>query len=185
VKNKAIILIVIVIVAIVGILLGAQLTGLIDIKPVFADLPFVGKYFGESEKEQLYIAPLEDENSLLKERIALLEQEISQKEILTVEETEATNVKIAELESEVKRLTEELENLKDLDSKATELANYYGNMKPDEAVRIFENLDDETVIMILRKMQTDTVGKVLAAMEPIRAAKITRVLTDIERGEAE
>lgn len=53
------------------------------------------------------------------------------------------------------------------------LGNYYGEMKPDAAVKIMDNLSDDVVIGILRKLENDQVAKILSAMDPNRAATLT------------
>jgi flagellar motility protein MotE (MotC chaperone) len=57
-----------------------------------------------------------------------------------------------------------------------QLAKYYAEMKPKEAVAIMDMLDDDTVIGILINLESDQTAKILATMEPKRAARLVNKL---------
>ncbi len=72
---------------------------------------------------------------------------------------------------DLKKLAEERQ--KELNKRASKLANYYAGMKPQEAVEIMKNMDNEEVIVILNRMDDATASKILAMFDPARAAVIS------------
>jgi len=175
-KIPASVIVICILFAVIGGLWGSHAAGLINLTPVLSDLPVIGNYFiDEVQIDTNSISPLEIENKKLKERISKLGNE------LTNSQANETNYKeeINKLQNELSSLEAQIKMLQDQEKNALKLAEYYGQMKPKEVVPIFDNLDDDTVLSILTKMESSQTAKILAELEPLRAAKLTKVLTDI------
>lgn len=159
--------------AFAGLLLALNATGVFDLKTAMADMPVIGKRF-QTDDPFMIIAPLEDENKSLKKEIEEL------KTLLTEKEKAAENFNVLKDDylRQISQLEEKIINLSQKDVQSAQLAQIYSKMEDVEAVRIFDNLDDDTVIGILVKISADKTASFLAAMDPIRAAKLTAVLTD-------
>lgn len=118
-------------------------------------------------------SPTEKENLNLKKQVIDLKKQ--------VDELKKSNDSLKASKDEAVTNLQNIENTqKDKTSKASgykQLANYYANMKPAEAVKIMNNLDDETIIGILINLENEQAGKILAAMDPKRAAIIVSKMT--------
>lgn len=175
-NNKKLVLTIIilgVVFALIGLLLAMNASGVFDLKTALSDLPVIGNRF-KVEDPLMVVAPLEDKNTQLEEEIIGLKEVIGEKDkkIAAIDkEKEDYEFKIASLEKEI-------ETIKKKDAQSDQLAQIYGKMEDKQAVRIFNNLDDNTVVGILMKIPSEKTATFLAAMDPMRAAKLTAVLTD-------
>lgn len=175
-SNKKLILTILflgIIFALVGLLLAMNATGVFDIRTALADLPVIGQRFAV-EEELLIVKPLEEENFQLRQEIELLKKAIAEKE----QAAGNVNAEISKYTARISALEEQITKLEARDLQSAQLATYYSKMEDRQAVRIFDNLDDRTVLDILVKLPPDKAAGFLAAMDPMRAAKLTAVLTD-------
>lgn len=62
------------------------------------------------------------------------------------------------------------------EEKFIQLAKYYAEMKPKDAVNTMNLLSDNVVLGILTKLDSDQAAKILSAMEPKRAATLVDIL---------
>lgn len=162
-----------VIFAFAGLLLALNATGVFDIKAAMADMPVIGKRF-QTDDPLLIVEPLEDENKSLRKEIEELEALLAEREKTA---TDLNKLK-EDYQQQIEQLEAKIITISQKDTQNAQLAQIYSKMEDVEAVRIFNNLDDDTVIGILIKIPTDKTASFLAAMDPIRAAKLTAILTD-------
>jgi len=161
--------------ALIGALWGAHAAGLINLLPVLADLPVLGSYFATDEAIQnAEISPLEEENKGLNAKILELEKQLV--DFQTKESKYQDEIK--NLREQISQLEKQIQTLTDKEKNAAKTVEYYGQMKPKEIAPIFENLDDEKVVEILLGLEADHAAKILAELDPMRAAKLTKILTD-------
>lgn len=175
-SNKKLIMTIIVLglfFALIGLLLAMNATGVFDLKAALADLPVIGNRF-KTEDPLMVVEPLEDENLQLEKEIIELKAMIVEKENLV----SAFDKEREDYELKISLLKKEIDTVKQKDIQSDKLAQIYGTMKDKQAVQIFNNLDDETVISILMKIPSEKTAAFLAGMDPMRAAKLTAVLTD-------
>lgn len=109
---------------------------------------------------------------------------------------QATEMRINDKISEIKRLKEEMQTLlkeynQAEDSKVNGLVKIYESMKPKDAAKIFNELEMHILLDVVDKMSARKVAPVLASMDPMKAKDVTRELAefrrlrDISRGAAE
>ena len=120
---------------------------------------------------------LQLENQQLKAQIKGFQTQL---ETLKVE-NKAQLQKQQELEQKILSQTETVvkagdQTTKGSDTAYKQLAKYYAEMKPKEAVAIIDKLDDDTVIGILINLESDQAAKILATMDPKRAARLVNKL---------
>lgn len=161
--------------AILGGLWGVHASGLINLNTVLQDLPFVGKNFVEDEFVEI-ITPLEKENEALQGEINKLQQEISNLK----KEKKELEAKALALEKQAQGLDKKVNSLQKEEKEVFKLADYYNAMKAKEIVPIFEGLEDDLVLKILLQLEDKKVGQILAEMDPMRAAIITRSLSNVK-----
>lgn len=159
--------------ALFGLLLAMNATGVFDLKAALSNMPVIGNKF-KVEDPIMIVSPLEDENTELKKEIEGLKSALSEKdnEVLAFDkERQEFILKINTLEKEIK-------TVKQKDLQSDNLAQIYGKMDDKQAVKIFNNLDDSTVVGILMKIPSEKTASLLGGMDPMRAAKLTAILTD-------
>lgn len=175
-SNKKLVITIIIlgiIFALIGLLLAMNASGVFDLKAALADMPIIGDRF-KVEDPLMVVAPLEDQNKALQTEIEELKLLLAEKEkeLGTFDdEREKYELRITELEKSIAEVQQ-----KDIQSE--QLAQIYGKMEDKQAVRIFDNLDDNTVVSILLKIPSEKTASFLAGMDPMRAAKLTAILTD-------
>lgn len=174
-NKKLIITIVIlgIVFALIGLLLAMNASGVFDLKAALSDMPIIGDRF-KVEDPVMVVAPLEDENKQLRNEIEELEGLISEKD----KELTSFDQERQEYEDQITTLEERISEIEQKDIQSDQLAQIYGKMDEEEAVRIFDNLDDDTVVNILLKVPSEKTASFLSEMDPTRAAKLTAVLTD-------
>lgn len=175
-SNKKLVITIIIlgiIFALIGLLLAMNASGVFDLKAALADMPIIGDRF-KVEDPLMVVAPLEDQNKALQTEIEELKLLLAEKEkeLGTFDdEREKYELRITELEKSIAEVQQK-------DFQSDQLAQIYGKMEDKQAVRIFDNLDDNTVVSILLKIPSEKTASFLAGMDPMRAAKLTAILTD-------
>ena len=175
-SNKKLIITIIIlgiIFALIGLLLAMNATGVFDLKSALSDLPIIGERF-KVEDPVMVVAPLEDENKDLQRQIEELKLLLSEKE----KESASFDDERAEYELKITELEKSIAEIQQKDIQSDQLAQIYGKMEDKQAVRILDNLDDNTVVSILLKIPSEKTASFLAGMDPMRAAKLTAILTD-------
>ena len=81
-----------------------------------------------------------------------------------------------EMEAQVKEVTWELEQSKNEEKNASDLAKTFSSMKTDEMRPILKNIDDNTVKMIYKNINNRMKKNFLLALTPQRAASLTKQL---------
>lgn len=119
---------------------------------------------------------VQQENQKLKVQVKDLQKQL---EALKVE-NKAQVQKQQELEQQLISQSDNVNNTDESDSGTEssykQLAKYYAEMKPKEAVAIMDKLDDDTVIGILINLENEQTAKILATMDPKRAARLVNKL---------
>lgn len=167
------VIIICIIFALIGGLWGAQTAGVLDVKGIVSKLPFIEEDSGQIA--EIEISPLEEENTKLKDEIDRLNLQLNEANQILKSSID----EIGKLNEQIELLKNENTKLKNIDEITNNLVGYYQEMKPKEIVPIFENLDDEMVLRVMVKLDSNLVAKILAAMDPMRAAKLTKNLTDL------
>ncbi|KJS23490.1 MAG: hypothetical protein VR72_01350 [Clostridiaceae bacterium BRH_c20a] len=170
------IVIICIIFALIGALWGSHAAGLLNLTSVLADLPIIGgKFAVVDEGVSVEISPLEDENKALKEKIQELESQLANFKTTEMKYQE----EIAEYNNQISKLENQIKIIEEKEVSSAKMGEYYSQMKPKEIAPIFDNLDDEIILDILVKLDANIAAKILAELEPLRVAKLTRLLTDI------
>lgn len=174
--------------ALFGGVAAAQVSGMIDVRPMLANVPYVGplikEQFGQQSDIQGFQQTLEERDvAAVKAEMAKVEAKLSQAEAAlqdfkTKEEQQAKKIQEDETRAqEAKKQVSELqEKIKALEQAQVELkatAKKISLMKPAAAVPILNNLPDDTVRKILAEFDDETVAKFYAAMDPVRVARLT------------
>ncbi|HEX3031765.1 MAG TPA: hypothetical protein VHS59_05915 [Bacillota bacterium] len=181
------------ILSILGVLAGTvwvlDWLGVFKVKRVLATLPVVSKfvtvegtvytkvnssvYKGATKAISGLEEVLQRENDGLRAQKDRLQKQVAQLQKAEKDWTArrvALEQQIASLTaSQAKQETPEEPTVTQED-KYKQLAKYYAEMKPKEAVAIMDLLSDEVVLGILTQLESDQTAKILAAMEPKRAA---------------
>ena len=145
----------------------------------------------EAKKQaEIVQAQKEAEETKAREEAEKKSLEESKQANLSPEEKKALENEKRSSEKEVKKETtkqmdEDLKKIaaerqKELNKRASRLANYFSTMKPTEAVDILKNMDDEEVIAILGRMEDDVASRILSGFEPTRAAGISKTILSIK-----
>jgi len=127
-----------------------------------------------NDKEASLQALTEETNKLLKMKKAKLdkqEAEINQKLDMISEKEN----RIEEMLNENKKLLSEIEKLK-----MTKVSETYSKMKPKAAAAILENLEPKEAVKILLNIKAKILSKIFSKMDPVKASRLTKVLTDIQ-----
>lgn len=172
--NKIIIASLLLIVLIAAGIFAANATGMIDLKSMAANVPVLNKLIDDSADQvnTIPVSPIEEENKILRGKVADLEKKITELEadkVRTLEQVALTQKELTELRA----YKTEKENMV---LNAKEIALYYSQMKPEAVAKIMNTLDDDTVITILPLLDKDQSGKILSLLEPQRAALLTRIM---------
>lgn len=180
-KITAVFLIILGLVGLGGILAGLDYLGFLDLKPLLSKVPYSDKipFLAEvmpaktaSPKPETNLWELE--NKKLKNQVQSLQRQVK---LLTQEKETLAQAK-DQLETEFQEVKSApaAEKAKTVDYE--QLAQYYGEMKADAAVKIMDNLEDELVIGIFLKMENPQVSKILSKMDPQRAANLVKQMTN-------
>jgi flagellar motility protein MotE (MotC chaperone) len=87
-------------------------------------------------------------------------------------------VRLQELESNLKRLLEEANTLKD--EKLRHLVDVYSNMKAQQAAAVLTTLDEKISVKILAGMRGRQAGEILSFVPADKAAKLSEALTKLQ-----
>lgn len=116
---------------------------------------------------------LQKENTQLKATAGNLQKQIS---ALTAEK-EALSQKQLSMEQEILNKDTAADSTSTKTDSFKQIAKYYAEMKPQDAVAILKNLDDDTVIGILVNLDSDQTAKILTAMDAKKAAQLINKLS--------
>lgn len=192
-RVKRVLSIVLMVILSLGLLAGTlwvlDFLAVFNVYKTAQQIPVAGKLLPPRAKDNLSKplvekSPLEEEIDKLKK-----ENQTLQNQINTLQKDTGELQKKLEIANQEKKIITDTKNalqatFDNLQSQIKEqqktptinydsLGNYYGEMKPDAAVKIMDNLTDDVVIGILRKLENDQVAKILSAMDSDRAAKLT------------
>ena len=161
--------------AAVIVLMAASKAGWINLDQQMQKIPFLAGVLPNNQTKEVIVPGttlLERENQRLLQELNNQRDELQQltAEKKTLDEyNKALTEKVSLLEkSEPKPKTDPVAQM---DFK--QLAAYFSEMKPANAVAIMDKMDDDTVLGILRLLDSDKTAKILAAMPPERAAAIS------------
>lgn len=93
-------------------------------------------------------------------------------------QVDAKLVRLQELESNLKRLIEEANNVKD--EKLRHLVDVYSNMKAQQAAAVLATLDEKISVKILAGMRGRQAGEILSFVPAEKAAKLSEALTKLQ-----
>lgn len=147
----------------------ASKTGLINLNNMLGKSPLAGAAASQNPggADAAAYNSLKQENSSLKQQVAMLQKEVSLNQGGLLNSPIATGAA-----STLVSVAQQQATFKDL-------AGYYASMKPAAAVLILNNLDPQMVAGILHRMDKDQAGQILAAMDPAQAAKVIKLIADI------
>lgn len=92
-----------------------------------------------------------------------IEQELAQQK-------ESLEKRIVELEQMRKQISEKLEDRVRIDNdKVDKLVEFYSNMKPPQAAKVFETMDEDLVVQIISKMKKKNAADILNLLKPEKA----------------
>ncbi|NLK51261.1 MAG: hypothetical protein GX295_02270 [Syntrophomonadaceae bacterium] len=173
-----------ILVMVIGLLIGAELAGWINLRQQVSRLPGLSNWRGENQSNTGKVVTgmnlLEKENKELKKQLQeqqdLLQGAAYERQALEQNKV-AQEQRIQELEKRMEAKKVEPPLMK-VDYQ--QLAIYYAEMKPAVVVAIMDQLEDEIVLGILKEMEPEQVSKILAVMKPERAAKLSKMFTTTE-----
>ncbi|NPV92048.1 MAG: hypothetical protein HPY50_14880 [Firmicutes bacterium] len=161
--------------AVVIVLMAANKAGWININEQLKKVPFLSGFASDNQTKEVIVPGttlLERENQRLLQELNTQREELQQltAEKKTLDEyNKALTEKVSLLEKTAPKPKED--PVAQMDFK--QLAAYFSEMKPANAVAIMDKMDDDTVLGILRLLESDKVAKILAAMPPERAAALS------------
>lgn len=143
-----------------------------SIIPGFSHKAQQAQQIDELQRQQQLI---EEEKNKIKEEWDNIEkknQELKIKEQELNNREQELKSKESELMATQTKVETNLKNIKDI-------SQYYENMDPGNAAKIFAAMDDELIIQIFQNMKKESVSQILSAMDPKRAATITKKMSGI------
>jgi len=117
-----------------------------------------------------------------KKELDAREEELSRMEAELTQQKEDLQKKIAELERMRASISSILEEkVKADDQKIETLVQFYSNMKPPQAAKIFETLDEDLAVQIIGRMKKKNAADVLNLMKPEKAQLFTEKYAGYKR----
>ena len=177
---------------IVGIFLGLQLLGIVDVRPIIykagGHLPIVGQKFFPSGR--LILSPEERRRQELKEYEELVNKKFlelqAKEEELSKKEQELAK-KEAELAAEAERLAKsstvtananEDVDVKDIRGESfSTLVSILQEMSPRKAAQVLNGLSEGLAVEVLRALPSDVAGDILGRMDAAKAAALMEQLS--------
>ncbi len=177
---KRVLLLISVLAVLAGTVYTLDWLGVIDAKPTIAKLM--------GEKPAKVAVPVKkpattaatSANDKLQKEISQLKTQIQtlQKQLTTTKsEKDALTQKQQKMEQDLLNKVATEEEAVSKETSYQQLAKYYAEMKPKDAVAILDNLDEETVIGILINLESEQTAKILTAMDAKKAAKLVNKLS--------
>lgn len=117
-----------------------------------------------------------------KKELDAREEELNRMESELSQQKEDLNKKITELEkmrSSISNILEE--KVKADDQKIETLVQFYSNMKPPQAAKIFETIDEDLAVQILGRMKKKSAADILNLMKPEKAQMFTEKYAGYKR----
>ncbi len=113
------------------------------------------------------------------------EEELTRVEGELNQQKEELQKKIAELEKMRGSISQMLENrVKTDDQKIETLVQFYSNMKPPQAAKIFETIDEDLAVQILGRMKKKSAADILNLMKAEKAQMFTESFAGYKRSAA-
>ncbi len=98
------------------------------------------------------------------------ESELNRVEQELAQQKESLEKRIYELEQMRKQISEKLEDRVRIDNeKVDKLVEFYSNMKPPQAAKVFETMDEDLVVQIISKMKKKNAADILNLLKPEKA----------------
>lgn len=98
------------------------------------------------------------------------ESELNRMEQELALQKETLEKRISELEQMRKQISEKLEDRVKIDNeKVDKLVEFYSNMKPPQAAKVFETMDEDLVVQIISKMKKKNAADILNLLKPEKA----------------
>lgn len=98
------------------------------------------------------------------------EAELNRVEQELAQQKESLEKRIYELEQMRKQISEKLEDRVRIDNeKVDKLVEFYSNMKPPQAAKVFETMDEDLVVQIISKMKKKNAADILNLLKPEKA----------------
>lgn len=120
-----------------------------------------------------------------KKELDAREEEINRVESELIEQKEALQKKLAELENMRANISSMLEErVKADDQKIETLVQFYSNMKPPQAAKIFETIDEDLAVQILGRMKKKSAADILNLMKAEKAQMFTEKFAGYKRSAA-
>lgn len=117
-----------------------------------------------------------------KKELDAREEELSRVESELTEQKDALQKKLAELEKMRQSISTLLEDrVKADDQKIETLVQFYSNMKPPQAAKIFETVDEDLAVQILGRMKKKSAADILNLMKPEKAQMFTEKFAGYKR----
>lgn len=133
---------------------------------------------GEELNHLMKLVERKKELDSREEELARVEGELNQQK-------EELQKKIAELEKMRGSISQMLENrVKTDDQKVETLVQFYSNMKPPQAAKIFETIDEDLAVQILGRMKKKSAADILNLMKPEKAQMFTENFAGYKRSAA-
>jgi flagellar motility protein MotE (MotC chaperone) len=120
-----------------------------------------------------------------KKELDAREEELNRMEAEMAKQKEELKEKIADLERMRNSISVILEEkVKADDQKVETLVQFYSNMKPPQAAKVFESIDEDLVVQILSRMKKKSAAEILNLMKPEKAQMFTEKYAGYKRGVA-
>jgi flagellar motility protein MotE (MotC chaperone) len=120
-----------------------------------------------------------------KKELDAREEELARMESELVQQKDALQKKLAELEQMRSSISTMLEDrVKADDQKIETLVQFYSNMKPPQAAKIFESVDEDLAVQILGRMKKKSAADILNLMKPEKAQMFTEKFAGYKRSTA-
>lgn len=133
---------------------------------------------GEELNHLMKLVERKKELDSREEELARVESELDQQK-------QELQRKIAELEKMRGSISQMLENrVKTDDQKVETLVQFYSNMKPPQAAKIFETIDEDLAVQILGRMKKKNAADILNLMKPEKAQMFTENFAGYKRSTA-
>ncbi|MFN8847779.1 MAG: MotE family protein [Bdellovibrionales bacterium] len=117
-----------------------------------------------------------------KKELDAREEELSRVEAELSEQKAALQRRLAELEQMRTNISSMLEDrVKADDQKIETLVQFYSNMKPPQAAKIFETIDEDLAVQILGRMKKKNAADILNLIKPEKAQMFTEKFAGYKR----
>jgi flagellar motility protein MotE (MotC chaperone) len=117
-----------------------------------------------------------------KKELDAREEELNRMETEMGKQKEEIQKKVADLEKMRNSISSILEEkVKADDQKIDTLVQFYSNMKPPQAAKVFETIDEDLAVQILGRMKKKSAAEILNLMKPEKAQMFTEKFAGYKR----